>query len=167
MTRRIAWLIAALVLVASAHSARAEAGDAGARAATALPLASVEGEAIVEGRLLAPCCYTQTLDVHQSPMATELRLEVRARLAAGDSQEAVEADFASRYGERVRAVPKGSDPRATMFLIATSVLVVTGLGLVLLLRRWRRTPLDAPRAVSRQRDAFDDRIDAELRDLDG
>jgi hypothetical protein len=37
----------------------------------------------------------------------------------------------------------------------------------LLVRRWRRTPLDAPRAVPEPRDAFDERIDAELRELDG
>jgi cytochrome c-type biogenesis protein CcmH/NrfF len=100
-------------------------------------------------------------------MATELRLEVRTRLAAGESPEAVEDDFAARYGEQVRAVPRGRDPRGSMFLSATGVLVAAGIGLGLLVRRWRRTPLDAPRAVPEPRDAFDERIDAELRELDG
>jgi cytochrome c-type biogenesis protein CcmH len=166
MTRLFAWLAAALVLVASG---RADASDAGARAQSAASAlgSAAPNEAIVEGRLLAPCCYTQTLDVHESPMATELRLEVRTRLAAGESPEAVEDDFAARYGEQVRAVPRGRDPRGSMFLSATGVLVAAGIGLGLLVRRWRRTPLDAPRAVPEPRDAFDERIDAELRELDG
>lgn len=166
MTRLFSWLAAALVLalVLVTTSGRADASDADARAQPA------PGEAIVEGRLLAPCCYTQTLDVHESPMATELRLEVRTRLAAGESPEAVEDDFAARYGEKVRAVPKGTDPRGSMFLVAIGALVAAGLGLGLVVRRWRRTPPDAPDAPARtteRRDAFDERIDAELRELDG
>lgn len=166
MTRFFAWLAVVLVLVTSG---RVEASDAGALAqpvASALGSAA-PGEAIVEGRLLAPCCYMQTLDVHESPIATELRLEVRTRLAAGESPEAIEDDFAVRYGERVRAVPRGRDPRVGMFLIAISLLVAAAIALGVLVRRWRRTPLDAPRAVSERRDAYDERIDAELRELDG
>jgi cytochrome c-type biogenesis protein CcmH len=168
--RRLAWLSLALVL---AVSARAEASDGGARASSvASPLdTAAPGEAIVEGRLLAPCCYTQTLDVHESPMATELRLEVRKRLAAGESPEAVEDDFASRYGERVRAVPKGRDPRGSMFLVTTGALLAAAIGLAALVRRWRRTPIDAADAaaagVSKAPDALDERIDAELRELEG
>jgi len=167
MMRLFAWLALALVL---ASSARAEASDAGATVPSAAsPLATAApGEAIVEGRLLAPCCYLQTLDVHESPMAAELRLEVRKRLAAGESPEAVEDDFASRYGERVRAVPKGRDPRGSMFLAVTGVLVAAGLGLAALVRRWRRTTIDTATApVSEGRDPLDERIDAELRELEG
>jgi len=165
MTRLFAWLAAALVLLASGH---AEAGDAGVRAqsVTSALGSAAPGEAIVEGRLLAPCCYLQTLDVHESPMATELRREVRTRLAAGELPEAVEDDFAARYGERVRAVPRGRDPRGSMSLVAISALVAAAIGLALLVRRWRRTRLDTPRAASEPRDAFDERIDAELRELD-
>ena len=116
MTRLVAWLAAALLLVAST---RAEASDGGARTqpvASALASAA-PGEAIVEERLLAPCCYMQTLDVHESPLAT--------------------------------------------------VLVAAGIGRGLFVRRWRRTPLDVPRAVAERRDAYDESIDAELRELDG
>jgi cytochrome c-type biogenesis protein CcmH len=169
MTRLFAWLAAALVLVASGHAGATTDAGARAQSMTASALSSAApGEAIVEGRLLAPCCYKQTLDVHESPMATELRLEVRTRLAAGELPEAIEDDFVARYGEQVRAVPKGRDPRGSMFLVAIGVLVAAGIGLGLLVRRWRRTPLEAPRAVvvSGPRDAFDERIDADLRELD-
>jgi cytochrome c-type biogenesis protein CcmH len=163
-SRLFATLTLALVLTTAAA---AEASNGGAQTrSVASPVAT--GQAIVEGRLLAPCCYTQTLDVHESPMATDLRLEVRTRLAAGESPEAIEDDFASRYGERVRAVPKGRDPRGSMFLVAIGVLVAAGIGLALVVRRWRRTPVDAPSVVvSESHASLDERIDAELRELEG
>lgn len=126
--------------------------------------ATVPGEAILEGRLLAPCCYTQTLDVHESPMATELRAEIRSRLTAGESPRAIENDFAERYGERVRAVPRDREPRAGAFLVAVTVMVAAGIALGALVRRWRRTPSEPRPALAAGRDELDDRIDDELRD---
>jgi cytochrome c-type biogenesis protein CcmH len=164
-------LVLALVL-AFAGAAEAHDGRAPAASGAAAPRGSAApGEAIVEGRLLAPCCYMQTLDVHESPLATELRLEVRQRLAAGEAPTVIEDDFAARYGERVRAVPKGRDPRGNMFAVAIGVLLATALALGLLVRRWRRTPGDPPgpslAVASGERDRFDDRVDELLHDLDG
>jgi type VI protein secretion system component VasK len=54
-----------------------------------------------------------------------------------------------------------------MFLVALGV-VVAGIALAVLVRRWRRTPVDAASvAVAERRDALDELIDAELSDLDG
>ena len=166
MTPLFATLALALVL---APPGRAEASDGVARtpAVASAPSSAAPDEAIVQGRLLAPCCYLQTLDVHESPMATDLRLEVRTRLWAGESAGAIEDDFVARYGERVRAVPKGQDPRGLMFVFAMGMLVATAIGLGALVRRWLRTPRDAPRVVSETRDALDDRVDEELRTLEG
>lgn len=71
-------------------------------------------ERVVEGRLRAPCCWTQTLDVHESELATSLRSEIRERLLRGELGSSIEDDLASRYGERIRAEPKGSVGRSTM-----------------------------------------------------
>ena len=49
------------------------------------------GERALEGRLLAPCCYQGTLDVHESESAAALRMRIRGRLHAGETVEAVEA----------------------------------------------------------------------------
>src|SRR5262245_9645491 len=51
----------------------------------------VPGAARLEGRLLAPCCWIQTLDVHGSEVAVGLRTEIRHRLRAGESAGAIEA----------------------------------------------------------------------------
>lgn len=121
-------------------------------------------ERVLEGRLMAPCCWIQTLDVHESPLARELRSEVHARLGAGESTVAIEADLVERYGERIRAVPVGTDPRRAIGL--GSVLVVAGSGALLLgwlvrvVRRGRRRHVQ-PR-VRGEHDAYDARLDDEL-----
>lgn len=153
--------------------------------ASAAPAAHADEERIVEGRLLAPCCYVQTLDIHESPMATELRLEVRTRLAAGEPAAAIEDDFVARYGERVRALPKGQDPRRGMVYLSAAVLFAGAVALAAMLRRWRRAsnegpgepgpaalpgagaPLAGLAAAGAPHDALDDRIDEDLRAMDG
>jgi cytochrome c-type biogenesis protein CcmH len=57
----------------------------------------------LERRLLAPCCWRETLDVHTSPLSTQLRSELRARLAAGESAPQIEDALVARYGPRLRA----------------------------------------------------------------
>jgi len=119
-------------------------------------------ERVLEGRLLAPCCWVQTLDVHESPLAGELRSEVHARLHAGEAVSVVEADLVARYGERIRAVPAGSDPRRGIGLASAGLVVVTGaLLLWLFVRRVRRGRATTPQLVTR-RDDYDRRLDEEL-----
>jgi cytochrome c-type biogenesis protein CcmH len=60
----------------------------------------------LEGRLYAPCCWKQTLDIHSSPLADQLRAEIRGRVQAGESLQAIEASLVAKYGDRVRALPE-------------------------------------------------------------
>ncbi len=126
----------------------------------------VPGELAVESRLVAPCCWTQTLDIHDSELATSLRAEIRARLRAGERPEAIEDRLAARFGERVRAVPRGRDPRGAVLAVVAIGMAAAALALGLALRRWSsRRAAEAPPA-ERARDAYDDRVSAELHALD-
>ncbi len=146
------WALASALLLAP-HLARADdAAQAG----------------VVEGHLLAPCCYVQTLDVHQSELADTLRAEVRGRIAAGETPTAIEDDFAARYGDRVRAVPRDHDRRHYVVVVSGTVLTLGALLLFFLLRRWRTPPraaviADVPRGAV---DPYEARLDQELADLD-
>ncbi len=126
-------------------------------------------EARLEGRLLAPCCWRQTLDAHDSPLARGLRREIRARLRAGELPEAIEGELAGRFGERVRAVPKGRDPRDGVALFAGAAALLALAGVARTLGRWRRAGRLAgvARAAFRPPDdgAYDARLDEELRAL--
>jgi cytochrome c-type biogenesis protein CcmH len=127
----------------------------------------------VEGRLLAPCCYQQTLDIHESELATALRVEIDGRVARGESAAAIEEDMVARYGERVRAVPKGAEPRGAITIVGGLAVLASFLGMLGLVRRWSRRSSKVsleparPGASSRTKDAaLDLRIDADLRALD-
>ncbi len=145
---------------------RAFAGDAVANPPAAQTPAP--GARALERRLFAPCCYTQTLDLHESESAHELRSEIQRRLDAGESAEAIEQSLVARHGPRIRAVPS-KDP---MELIAPAMLVLVGIAGILvlrLIRRWQRRferasgLVPAPAAGP---DAYDERLDTELRNLD-
>jgi cytochrome c-type biogenesis protein CcmH len=136
----------------------------GARAQPAPADAPAPGEARLLERLIAPCCWIGTLDSHESPLATELRTEVRARLRAGEAPQVIEDDLVARYGERVRAVPRGRDPRQRVAVVVGLAALVSGLAVVQMLRRWSRTvATPAPPPLS---DAEEARLEEELRRLD-
>lgn len=134
----------------------------------AAPACADDSPLAVEARLLAPCCWNQTLEVHASPLADELRAEIRARLAAGETGAAIEDDLAARYGERIRALPRGEDPLRSLGPgVALGLLVVGGV-LLLVGRRWRaRSTEAAPTPTRSLPDGVTDaRLDAELARLE-
>lgn len=132
---------------------------------------AVAGERALERRLFAPCCYTQTLDLHESEISHDLRSEIRQRLLAGERPEAIEQSLVSRYGERIRAVPE-HDPTRVIAPVVLLLLGVAGLLALRLVRRWQRRSEQADRLVpvpttaTMTADAYDARLDAELGALD-
>ncbi|MBW2455015.1 MAG: cytochrome c-type biogenesis protein CcmH [Deltaproteobacteria bacterium] len=129
--------------------------------------APVPGQRALEGRLLAPCCYKQTLDIHDGPVPRELRAEIRRRLLAGESPEAIERSLIERYGERIIAVSADSPVR----YVTAALLALIALAGVALVLGWRRWVAKAPAPGESEpaddgRDRYDEQLDAELRDLD-
>jgi cytochrome c-type biogenesis protein CcmH len=129
-----------------------------------------DGELMLEQHLVAPCCWVQTLDVHDSPVAAELRAEIHQRLEAGEPGAKIEADLVARYGDRIRATPPG-DPLAKTAAVVFAALALAGILLVLLVRRWvkrDRTAVaaNAPAKGAPARDEYDDKLDDQLRRMD-
>lgn len=119
----------------------------------------------LESRLLAPCCYKQTLDVHSSELANAVRSEVRARMKDGASATEVEAELVARYGERIRAVPDRNFLRpvgiAGMGFVAVAFLAFYTSGF---LSRRRAAATEMPARAENL--AARSELEAELRELD-
>lgn len=158
-------LFGAMLLFASAALADQHSSDA-ARSDDATHAAPGERELL--GRLVAPCCWNQTLDIHGGAAPDKLRAEIRTRLHAGESSEAIEVDFVRRYGPEVLA---GSTSKGLAWT-SIAVLALSGVAatmLILTIRRWlrsgKRNAALAPSGAAAP-DAWDARIDDELRALD-
>jgi cytochrome c-type biogenesis protein CcmH len=115
----------------------------------------------------------QTLDIHGSEVALALRREIRKRLLAGESEEAIVTSLVSRYGEKILAVPPGN-PLKGVAVIMSLTMAAAGVGAFFLLRRWRARGQAAPRRKAKETGEpesaenaeYDARLDAELRALD-
>lgn len=168
---RGAWLPVLVVLLAG--SAWAQGGNpaepvSGAGASSVSQYAVVPGARELEATLLAPCCWNQTLDNHNSDLAAELRREIRARLLAGEDVESVRRALVSQYGEKMVALPEDS-PLGTVALLLSAGVGVAGLLAGWAIIRWRRrTDADAPDpsstggSASGGQDEWDRALDEEL-----
>ncbi len=81
-------------------------------------------------------CQNQSIDDSEAPLARDLRLLVRERIAAGASDAQVIDFLVARYGEFVLLRPRFE--RQTLMLWLVSPLVLFGGGLVLWLQARRR-----------------------------
>jgi cytochrome c-type biogenesis protein CcmH len=88
-------------------------------------------------------CQNQSIDDSEAPLARDLRLLVRERIAAGDSDQQVLDFLVARYGQFVLLKPP-LEP-STWLLWLLSPLVLAGGGLALWLQVRRRTSAAAGR----------------------
>jgi cytochrome c-type biogenesis protein CcmH len=156
-------MLSALLAAALVAGAAAAESPLSREQLSAMPPAP--GERGLEARLRAPCCRDQTLDAHESEPARALKLEIRARLHAGETVESVERSIVDRYGEGIRATP----PRDPMRIVAAALfgaIALAGVALARALRRWRRQGTTAAPPPAAPRDAYDERLDLELEALD-
>jgi len=127
----------------------------------------VPGAAALEGQIMAPCCWTQTIDIHGSAIADQLKREVRKRLRAGESADSIKADLVRRYGKRILAVPPDS-PLKSVAIFMSLAMGLAGIGAVGLLVHWRRRGGEKSRADSGSDDPGDpdEPEDADADELD-
>jgi cytochrome c-type biogenesis protein CcmH len=82
-------------------------------------------------------CQNQSIDDSDAPLARDLRVLVRERLQAGDSDGQVIDFLVARYGEFVLLKPRFSLHTALLWLGPAAVMLIGALGLFVLARRYR------------------------------
>jgi cytochrome c-type biogenesis protein CcmH len=83
-------------------------------------------------------CQNQSIDDSDADLAKDLRVLVRERLVAGDSDEAVRQFLVDRYGEYVLLNPRVGG-HTILLWVAAPVLLIAGLGTLFVVGRKRRT----------------------------
>jgi cytochrome c-type biogenesis protein CcmH/NrfF len=93
----------------------------------------------LEHAVLAPCCYTESVAVHQSEIAVKMRLEIAKWVAAGKSDQEILDTYAGLYGSKVlvdpRTMPRGWTPFVPWLVLILGLFLVAWL-----LKRWRTAP---------------------------
>ena len=82
-------------------------------------------------------CQNQSIDDSDADLAKDLRVLVRERLVAGDSDEAVRQYLVDRYGEYVLLNPRVNG-HTLLLWVAAPVLLLAGLVTLLVTARRRR-----------------------------
>lgn len=95
-------------------------------------------------------CQSQSIDDSDAQIARDLRILVRERLEAGDSDAEVKAFLVDRYGEYVLLKPRFTWHTAVLWGAPPLLLVLGG---VLALGLFRRRRVAAPAGLTREEEA--------------
>jgi cytochrome c-type biogenesis protein CcmH len=85
-------------------------------------------------------CQNQSIDDSDAQLAKDLRLLVRERLVAGDTDQQIRDFLVQRYGEFVLLKPTFSSHNMLLWLTPVLVLVLGGIGAYAALRRRPQAP---------------------------
>ncbi|MGK2228313.1 MULTISPECIES: cytochrome c-type biogenesis protein [Devosia] len=98
-------------------------------------------------------CQNQSIDDSDADLAKDLRVLVRERLVAGDSDEAVRQYLVDRYGEYVLLNPRLNEHTLLLWIAAPLLL---GVGLIVLVIVGRRpAPVPQTELSAEERAALD------------
>jgi len=105
-------------------------------------------------------CQNQSIDDSDAPLARDLRLLVRERIANGDSDRQVIDFLVARYGEFVLLKPRFSGHTLILW-VAPAVLLLGGIALLLVMARRRGISAEAAATAP----ALDPQEEARLHEL--
>lgn len=122
----------------------------------------------IESRLVAPCCWTQQVSVHQSEAATKIKQEIRVSLRQGRTRQEILDAYVAEYGPAILVEPPARGFGTSLYVLPVVALLASALLVTLVVRRFTRraqVPGPAEQPVPAN-GALSERLDDELRDLD-
>ncbi|CAN5714957.1 hypothetical protein BH09MYX1_BH09MYX1_17520 [soil metagenome] len=136
-------------------------------------------------RCMCGTCARDLLSTCACETADEAREEIRGKLKAGETADQIILEYQNEHGSEALAIPPNSGGLKAIYLVPLGAIAAGGVGIVILIRRWQgpRPPPGSvgPKASASKagktmrkpedgegdaRDAYDDRLDDELRNLD-
>ena len=96
-------------------------------------------------------CQTQSIDDSAAPLAKDLRLLVRERLKAGDTDQQIEDFVVARYGEFVLLKPRFEAHTFLLWFATPAVFIVALLIVILAYRRRSAAAQVAPLSKAEER----------------
>jgi cytochrome c-type biogenesis protein CcmF len=125
-------------------------------------------------RCMCGTCPRELLSSCACSTADQTRERIRNQLKNGMAAQKIIDDYVSEYGTASLAMPPNTGGMRAIYMVPIAGVVLAGIGLGFLMKRWRGGPpggggggASGDPDVKKKRDDYDDRIDQELRDLDG
>jgi cytochrome c-type biogenesis protein CcmH len=87
----------------------------------------------LEDKLMAPCCFSQTIREHMSQEAAQMREEVVQMVLAGKSDKEITDYYREKYGEVILAVPDGTSG-VIAYTAPFATLLIAGIALFYFLK---------------------------------
>ena len=98
----------------------------------------------LEAELVCPVCET-TLDQSNAPVAQRMKLFIRERIAAGDSEQEIKDALVAEFGPGVLATPRKSGFGLIAWILPLTALAAGAVTVAVLVRSWsRRRTLSSP-----------------------
>ncbi|MEO6014355.1 MAG: cytochrome c-type biogenesis protein [Devosia sp.] len=119
------------------------------------PALETRARTISEG-LRCLVCQNESIDDSNADLAREIRILVRERLTAGDTDEQVIQYLVDRYGEYVLLKPVLAPHTVLLWAAAPAVLVIGGIIIVVAARRKR--PLATAALTPEEQKALDELV---------
>jgi cytochrome c-type biogenesis protein CcmH len=117
----------------------------------------------LEAELVCPVCET-TLDQSNAPVAERMKLYIRERIAAGDTEQEIKDALVAEFGPGVLASTGGGGLGALAWLVPLAALVAGAAVVTVLVRGWsRRRASPEPALIDPE---LDRRLDEELARFD-
>jgi len=98
----------------------------------------------IEGLLMAPCCGANTLALHESGAAHEMKREIREMLAAGKNRQQILDHYVAEKGVTILAVPPSEGFNLLVYVLPALLLVLGPIVVWMVLRA--RVPMAAREA---------------------
>jgi cytochrome c-type biogenesis protein CcmH len=108
---------------------------------------------VLSQELRCMVCQNQSIDDSEAPLARDLRLLVRERIAAGDGDTQVIDFLVARYGEFVLLKPRFERQTLLLWLVPPFVLIGGGLALWIYARRRPPREVAEPTALTPEEEA--------------
>ncbi len=137
----------------------------------AAPVTAVEPDEVLDDPVLearardlsrilrCPVCQNESIDSSNAGLARDLRILVRERLVAGDSDQQVLDFLVGRYGDYILLQPP-LKPRTYLLWFGPVLILLLGLGAVLRLRTRRRQAAEPGPLTPEERTRLDRLMDS-------
>jgi cytochrome c-type biogenesis protein CcmH len=106
-------------------------------ATAAKPLPTSDRVTRLERVLLAPCCWSETVAVHRSAVALQIKSEIAAFVSQGKTDREILDYYKARYGARILIEPEGG-ARVLVNVVPWVGAALGALGVALAIRRMAR-----------------------------